>query len=232
MSESILLVEDEKALCTTLRDRLRSEGYVVETAADGSEGYEKACSDPFDLIILDVMLPRRSGLDVCRDLRAAGMATPILILTVRNETTDKVVGLKLGADDYVTKPFEAAELLARVEALLRRVPIRPGVGVYQFGAVRVDVRDGQVTRHGKPVYLTAREFQLLRYLMEHAGNTVPREELLRSVWGYEADTFTRTVDTHIATLRQKLEETPKKPELIISVSGVGYRFMGRKEQAS
>ena len=133
MNESILLVEDEKALRTTLRDRLRSEGYVVETAADGSEGLDKASNQPFDLIILDVMLPRRSGLDVCRDLRAAGLATPIMILTVRNETIDKVVGLKLGADDYVTKPFEAAELLARVEVLLRRVPINPGQGVYQFG---------------------------------------------------------------------------------------------------
>jgi two-component system alkaline phosphatase synthesis response regulator PhoP len=227
MNESILLVEDEKALRTTLSDRLRSEGYVVETAADGNEGFDKASNHPFDLIILDVMLPRRSGLDVCRDVRSAGIATPILILTVRNETIDKVVGLKLGADDYVTKPFEAAELLARVEVLLRRVPIHSGHGVYQFGAIRVDIRDGQVTRDGKPVYLTAREFQLLRYLIERAGTTVPRDELLRSVWGYEADTFTRTVDTHIVSLRQKLEQNPKKPELILAVSGVGYRFMGR-----
>jgi two-component system alkaline phosphatase synthesis response regulator PhoP len=222
MNESILLVEDEKALRTTLSDRLRSEGYVVETAADGREGFDKASGHP-----LDVMLPRRNGLDVCRDIRAAGMATPILILTVRNETVDKVVGLKLGADDYVTKPFEAAELLARIEVLLRRVPVHTGQGIYQFGAIRVDVREGQVTRDGKPVYLTAREFQLLRYLMERAGTTVTREELLRSVWGYDADTFTRTVDTHIAGLRQKLEQNPKKPELILSVSGVGYRFMGR-----
>jgi len=227
MNESILLVEDEKALRTTLSDRLRSEGYVVETAGDGNEGFEKASNDPFDLIILDVMLPRRSGLDVCRDIRSAGIATPILILTVRNETIDKVVGLKLGADDYVTKPFEAAELLARVEVLLRRVPIHSGHGVYQFGTLRVDVRDGQVTRDGKPVYLTAREFQLLRYLIERAGTTVPRDELLRSVWGYDADTFTRTVDTHVVSLRQKLEQNPKKPELILAVSGVGYRFMGR-----
>src|SRR5215472_12931012 len=130
MNESILLIEDEKALRTTLRDRLRSEGYVVETAADGGEGYEMACNHPFDLIVLDVMLPRRSGLDVCRDLRAAGMATPILLLTVRNETVDKVVGLKLGADDYVTKPFEASELLARIEVLLRRVPIHSGQGIH------------------------------------------------------------------------------------------------------
>jgi two-component system alkaline phosphatase synthesis response regulator PhoP len=227
MNESILLVEDEKALRTTLSDRLRSEGYVVETATDGREGFDKASSHPFDLIILDVMLPRRNGLDVCRDIRAAGMATPILILTVRNETVDKVVGLKLGADDYVTKPFEAAELLARIEVLLRRVPIHSGQGIYQFGGIRVDVREGQVSRDGRPVYLTAREFQLLRYLMERVGTTVTREELLRSVWGYDADTFTRTVDTHIASLRQKLEQNPKKPEFILAVSGVGYRFVGR-----
>src|SRR6201987_6173022 len=140
MNESILVVEDEKALRPTLSDRLRSEGYVVETASDGREGFDKASSHPFDLIIMDIMLPGRSGLDVCRDLRAAGMATPIMILTVRNETVDKVVGLKLGADDYVTKPFEASELLARVEVLLRRVPIHSGHGSFKFGAIRVDVR--------------------------------------------------------------------------------------------
>jgi two-component system, OmpR family, alkaline phosphatase synthesis response regulator PhoP len=224
MNESILLVEDEPALLTTLSDRLRSEGYVVDTAADGQEGFDKASNLPFDLIILDVMLPRRSGLDVCRDIRTAGMATPILILTVRNETVDKVVGLKLGADDYVTKPFEASELMARVEALLRRVPIHAGQGLYEFRSIRVDVRRGQVTRDGKPVYLTAREFQLLRYLIERVGVSVSRDELLRSVWGYSTDSFTRTVDTHIVSLRQKLEENPKRPEFIFTVSGLGYRF--------
>jgi two-component system alkaline phosphatase synthesis response regulator PhoP len=227
MNESILLVEDEQALRTTLSDRLRTEGYVVETAADGSEGFEKASSQPFDLIILDLMLPRRSGLDVCRDLRTAGLATPILILTVRNETVDKVVGLKLGADDYVTKPFEAAELLARIEVLLRRVPVHTGQGLYEFGPIRIDVRQAQVTREGKPVYLTAREFQLLRYLIERPGSTVPRDELLRTVWGYGADMFTRTVDTHVFSLRKKLEDNPKLPELILTVSGVGYKFVGR-----
>lgn len=224
MNESILLVEDEQALRTTLSDRLRSEGYVVDTAVDGQEGFDKAANVPFDLIILDVMLPRRSGLDVCRDIRKAGMATPILILTVRNETVDKVVGLKLGADDYVTKPFEGAELLARIEVLLRRVPIHAGQGIYEFGPIRVDVRGAQVTRDGKPVYLTAREFQLLRYLIQRVGSSVSREELLRSVWGYSTDAFTRTVDTHIVSLRQKLEENPKRPELILTVSGFGYRF--------
>jgi two-component system, OmpR family, alkaline phosphatase synthesis response regulator PhoP len=224
MNESILLVEDEQALRATLSDRLRSEGYVVDTAVDGQEGFDKAANLPFDLIILDVMLPRRSGLDVCRDIRAAGMATPILILTVRNETVDKVVGLKLGADDYVTKPFEASELMARVEALLRRVPIHAGQGLYEFGPIRVDVRRAEVTRDGKPVYLTAREFQLLRYLIQRAGVSVSRDELLRSVWGYSTDAFTRTVDTHIVSLRQKLEENPKQPEFIFTVSGLGYRF--------
>ena len=226
MNESILLVEDELALRTTLSDRLRGEGYVVDSAADGHEGFEKAANLPFDLIILDLMLPSRSGLDVCRDLRQAGMATPILILTARNQTIDKVVGLRLGADDYVTKPFEAAELIARVEVLLRRVPIHAGKGVHEFGSIHVDVKRTEVTRDGKPVYLTAREFQLLRYFLERAGSTVPRKELLQAVWGYDADTLTRTVDTHVGSLRQKLEENPKRPELIVTVAGVGYKFMG------
>jgi len=226
MNESILLVEDEQALRTTLSDRLRGEGYVVDTAVDGQEGFDKALNLPFDLIILDIMLPRRNGLDVCRDIRQAGIATPILILTVRNETVDKVVGLRLGADDYVTKPFEAAELIARIEVLLRRVPIHAGQGQYEFGSIRVDVRRAEVTRGGKPVYLTAREFQLLRYLIDRAGSTVSRDELLRSVWGYDTNTFTRTVDTHVGSVRQKLEENPKHPELILTVSGVGYKFTG------
>ena len=226
MNENILLVEDEEALQTTLGDRLRTEGYVVDIASDGVEATDKATNLPFDLIILDLMLPRRSGLDVCRDVRAAGIAVPIIILTVRNDTVDKVVGLKLGADDYVTKPFEFAELLARVEVLLRRVPIQLGQATFTFGNIRVDARQGEVTRNGSPVYLTAREFQLLRYLIERSGKTVPRNELLRSVWRYDSETLTRTVDTHVASLRQKLEVNPKQPEFIVTVSGVGYRFVG------
>jgi len=225
MNESILIVEDEAALRATLSDRLRGEGYVVETAADGHEAVEKASNLPFDLIILDLMLPSRSGLDVCRDIRQAGMATPILMLTARHETTDKVVGLKLGADDYVTKPFESAELLARIEVLLRRVPIQIGQGIHEFGSIRVDVKRAKVTREGKPVYLTGREFQLLRYFIERPGTTIPRKELLQSVWGYVADALTRTVDTHVASLRQKLEANPKRPELIVTVSGTGYKFV-------
>ena len=226
MNENILLVEDEQALRMTLSDRLQSEGYVVDFSPDGEQGFEKATSLPFDLIILDIMLPRRSGLDVCRDIRLAGLATPILLLTARGQIVDKVAGLKLGADDYVTKPFDTLELMARIEALLRRAPTRIGQGILHFGSIRVDIRGTQVTREGKPVYLSAREFQLLRYFAEHNGITLSRDEILREVWGYEAGTFTRTVDVHVAGLRQKLEKAPKKPELIITVPGIGYKFQG------
>ena len=226
MNENILLVEDEQALRMTLSDRLQSEGYVVDFSPDGEQGFEKATSLPFDLIILDIMLPRRSGLDVCRDIRLAGLVTPILLLTARGQIVDKVAGLKLGADDYVTKPFDTLELMARIEALLRRAPTRAGQGILRFGSIRVDIRGTQVTREGKPVYLSAREFQLLRYFTEHNGITLSRDEILREVWGYEAGTFTRTVDVHVAGLRQKLEKAPKKPELIITVPGIGYKFQG------
>ena len=226
MNENILLVEDEQALRMTLSDRLQSEGYVVDFSPDGEQGFEKATSLPFDLIILDIMLPRRSGLDVCRDIRLAGLATPILLLTARGQIVDKVAGLKLGADDYVTKPFDTLELMARIEALLRHAPSRTGQGILQFGSIRVDIRGTQVTREGKPVYLSAREFQLLRYFTEHNGITLSRDEILREVWGYEVGTFTRTVDVHVAGLRQKLEKAPKKPEMIITVPGIGYKFQG------
>jgi two-component system alkaline phosphatase synthesis response regulator PhoP len=226
MNENILLVEDEQALRMTLSDRLQSEGYVVDFSPDGEQGFEKATSLPFDLIILDIMLPRRSGLDVCRDIRLAGLATPILLLTARGQIVDKVAGLKLGADDYVTKPFDTLELMARIEALLRRAPTRIGQGILHFGSIRVDIRGTQVTREGKPVYLSAREFQLLRYFAEHNGITLSRDEILREVWGYEVGTFTRTVDVHVAGLRQKLEKAPKNPEMIMTVPGIGYKFQG------
>lgn len=226
MNENILVVEDEQSLRKTLRVRLEKAGYIVDTAADGVAGFEKARDVPFDLIILDVALPLRDGFDVCRDLRQAGLATPILMLTARTQIVDKVVGLKLGADDYVTKPFASMELLARIEALLRRVPIRAGQGILDLGSVRMDLRRMEVTRDGKPVHLTVREFQLLRYLMERAGSAVPRTELLRSVWGYDAGSFTRTVDMHVASLRKKLEEQPASPKLILTISNAGYKFLG------
>ena len=230
MNENILLVEDEQALRTALEVRLRAEGYVVDTAADGDEGLRKASDLPFDLIILEVMLPYRSGLDVCRGVRQQGMATPILMLTVRDQTVDKVVGLNLGADDYMTKPFESAELIARIQALLRRLPIRSGQGIRQFGSIRVDVRRAEVIRDGKQIYLTSREFQLLCYLMDRTGSTVPRTELLQSVWGHEDGTSTRTVDAHVSSLRRKLEYNPKRPELILTTPGVGYKFVGPSQK--
>jgi two-component system alkaline phosphatase synthesis response regulator PhoP len=226
MNESILLVEDEEGLRMTLSDRLRSEGYVVDFAADGDEGLNKATGLPFDLIILDIMLPNRSGLDICREIREAGLATPILLLTALDQTMDIVVGLKIGADDYVTKPFETLELMARVEALLRRVPRSVAPPIMQVGSLRMDVRGTEVMREGKVLPLSAREFQLLRHFMQHPGATLSRNELLQEVWGYEDGTFTRTVDVHIASLRQKLEKDPKHPELIVTVPGMGYKLKG------
>jgi two-component system alkaline phosphatase synthesis response regulator PhoP len=225
MSYSILIVEDEEALCMVLTDRLQKEGYSVACAGDGEAGLTRALQGGFDLVLLDLMLPRKSGIDVCREIRQAGLDTPILMLTARSETTDKVVGLKLGADDYVTKPFEMSELMARIEALLRRAPNRPsGHTVRQFGSLRVDLRGTEVSRKGRRINLSAREFQLLRYFVEKPGATLSRDELLKSVWGYSTETFTRTVDVHVASLRQKLEKDPKHPELIVTVPGLGYKF--------
>jgi len=226
MNENVLVVEDEQVLRNALEVRLRAEGYVVDTAADGDEGLLKATELPFDLIILDIMLPYRSGLDVCRGVRQKGLATPILMLTVRDQTVDKVVGLSIGADDYLTKPFEAPELIARIQTLLRRVPVRAGQVVHQIGTLRVDVQRETVMRNGKPVKLTSREFRLLCYLMERTGSTVPRTELLNSLWGHEEGTSTRTIDVHVASLRRKLEYNPKRPELILTTPGVGYKFVG------
>jgi two-component system alkaline phosphatase synthesis response regulator PhoP len=230
MKSNILLVEDEEELCMTLGDRLRSEGYHVEIANDGVAGLEMATQLPFDMIILDVMLPQRSGLDVCTEIRRAGHTYPILLLTARSQTFDKVVGLKLGADDYVTKPFDTFELIARIEALLRRTASQAhSVNGYradalQCGLLALDLRKTRATYKGKEISLTSREFHLLRYLMEHRETTVSRDELLQEVWGHRSSMLTRTVDVHIASLRQKIEVCPRNPEMIVTVPGVGYRF--------
>ena len=226
MMQRILLVEDEADLRTTLEDRLQSEGYSVECAADGEEGTNKAIHGKFDLVILDVMLPKKKGFDVCRDVRKAGIVAPIIMLTARAEIVDKVLGLRIGADDYLTKPFDMMELTARIEALLRRAPLQAPEKeqVHEFGDVRVDLRGTSVSRKGKVVPLSAREFQLLRYFVLHPGQTLSREILLEEVWGYSAEAFTRTVDVHVASLRQKLERDPKKPALLLTVLGLGYKF--------
>jgi two-component system alkaline phosphatase synthesis response regulator PhoP len=227
--KKILLIEDEPGLVLTLSDRLRSEGYEVESAGEGGGGLELATSRPFDLIILDLMLPDMSGFDVCRDLRQQKIHTPILMLTARAQVEDKVVGLKLGADDYLTKPFETIELMARIEALLRRsaaAPVTSATGVYEFGEVAVDFPSAEVTRGGEPVELSAREFQLLSYLIENRGVVLSRNELLNDVWGYDAMPSTRTVDVHISWLRQKVEANPRHPQFILTVHGLGYKFVG------
>lgn len=228
MSKRILLVEDEPGLLLTLSDFLASEGYLVETASDGESGLKRALEEAFDLLILDVMLPRKNGFDLLRDLRQAGRATPAIMLTARGQVIDKILGLKLGADDYLTKPFDMGELLARLEAILRRSPgpAQSVAEVYSFGDVKVDFRRAEVTRGGEPVEVTAREYHLLRYLIEHREATISRDELLNEVWGYEAMPTTRTVDVHIGLLRQKLEPNSKFPKYILTVHGLGYKFVG------
>lgn len=228
MNQHILLVEDEAGLVVTLTDRLVAEGYSVESVRDGAAGLERATTEPFDLIVLDVMLPQMQGFDVCRTLRKRGIEAPILMLTARGQTADKVVGLKLGADDYLTKPFEMLELLARVEALLRRAGADQGRAsshVFRFGDVRVDFRGAEVERADGPVEISAREFHLLRYFIEHRGAVLSRDELLNEVWGYDHPPVTRTVDVHVAWLRQKLETNPRHPQHIVTVHGLGYKFM-------
>jgi two-component system alkaline phosphatase synthesis response regulator PhoP len=224
----ILLVEDEPGLVLTLSDRLRSEGYEVEAAGDGEQGYRLASEGRFDLVLLDVSLPRRGGFDVLRDLRQHRVDTPVLMLTARGQVVDRVLGLKLGADDYLAKPFDMMELLARIEAVLRRRsgPSPASGTAYTFGDVRVDFRSAEVTRGGEPVFLSSLEFKLLRYFIEHRGALVSRRELLEHVWGYPAVLQTRTVDVHVASLRHKLEPHPAKPEHIVTVHRMGYRFVG------
>ena len=228
MKKKILLVEDEPSLILTLSDRLESEGYAVEPVGDGDNALARLKQAVFDLVILDVNLPGTNGFDVCRELRKAGKQLPVLMLTARRQVADKVVGLKIGADDYLTKPFDMAELLARVEALLRRAggSLKEANDDYCFGDVRVDFKKPEVTKGGEPVQLSALDFKLLKYLIEHRGESLSREVLLDEVWGYDAMLYTRTVDVHVAGLRQKLEDNSSHPEFIITVHRVGYKFTG------
>jgi two-component system alkaline phosphatase synthesis response regulator PhoP len=222
----VLLVEDEPDLQITLGDRLANEGYRVDTAGDGEDALARALGGAYDLVILDLRLPRRSGFDVCRILRQRGVATPVLMLTARRQLVDRVLGLKLGADDYLTKPFDMAELLARVEACLRRTTPGLAADARRFGPVAVDVRGAEVVRDGRKVDLTAREFQLLRYFIDHPGVPLSRDRLLDEVWGRDAIPTVRTVDVHVAWLRRKLEPDPRQPAFILTVHGVGYKFAG------
>ena len=223
----VLIVEDDDAMSVALADGFAYEGYRVDVARDGAAGLDRATAEPPDLVILDVMLPRMTGLDVCRRLRSAGSAVPIIMLTARGQEADKVLGLKLGADDYVTKPFGFLELLARAEAVLRRAGgRRPDLETIEIGGLEVDFRRHEARKDGRPVDLTPRELELLRYFVEHRGEVLSRERLLDAVWGYNAIPFTRTVDMHVAKLRKKVEDDPANPRLLVTVHRLGYKLVG------
>jgi DNA-binding response OmpR family regulator len=222
----ILIIEDEPAMVAGLRDNFEYEGYEVISAEDGVSGLERVFADDPDLVVLDVMMPRMSGLEVCKQVKARRPSVPIIMLTARGQEIDKVVGLELGADDYVTKPFSIRELMARVKAVLRRVSQQVSApAVYRFGDVDVNIRGNEVRRAGKPVELSTKEFALLAYFIAHPAETLSRDRLLDEVWGYENYPNTRTVDTHIVHLRQKLEPNPEEPRFIVTVHGSGYKFV-------
>ncbi len=224
----ILVIEDEPSVAIALRDSLESEGHSVRVASDGSAGFQLASANDvcFDLILLDLMLPKMSGLEVCQRLRASEIETPIIMLTARNESSDAAFGLKLGADDYIPKPFDVGELLARIEAVLRRTNRQNNEKqIVSIGQVQLDLRRLKASRNGEPIDLSPREFEILQLLIAHIGETVTREQLLHHIWGEHASLYTRTIDAHITRLRQKIEPNPAQPEYIITAHRVGYRLL-------
>lgn len=227
MPPKLLIIEDESEMASGLRDNFEYEGFAVSTAADGDEGLRRALTESPDLILLDVMLPKLSGLDVCRTLRRRGFTMPIVMLTARTQELDKVAGLELGADDYVTKPFSLLELTARVRAHLRRSQNQAAdPDVFEFGGIQIDFRHYRAEKLGEPLDLSPREYEILRFLIRHRGDVVTREQLLEAVWGITNYPITRTVDNHIVKLRQKIEESPAEPKYLITVHRVGYKFTG------
>jgi DNA-binding response OmpR family regulator len=231
MNTKVLIVEDDEAMSIALRDGFQYEGYSVTVAKDGEAGLELATAEESpDLILLDVMLPKMTGLDICKHLRGTGSEVPIIMLTARGQEIDKVLGLKLGADDYITKPFGFMELLARAEAVLRRArgPASAAAApeTYRFGDISVDFKRHEAKRGNQPIDLSPREFQLLGFFIQHRGEVITREKLLDAVWDYNAIPFTRTVDMHIAKLRKKIEDNPSDPRHIVTVHRLGYKFTG------
>jgi len=225
--EKILIIEDEESVLMALEIDLRIEGYHVSSAKDGLKGFSMAKEQPFDLIILDIMLPEMNGFEVCKQLRQTGITTPILILTAKSQEVDKVLGLELGADDYVTKPFSPRELRARVNALFRRVKqTQQGIDLYHFGDVEVDFKKYEAKKNGLPIYLTALEFAMLHFLIKNKDQVVSRDSILDKVWGDDVYVYPRTVDTHIVHLRKKIEDDPENPKYIIGVRSIGYKFNG------
>ena len=228
MDEKILIIEDEEDLVRGIKLNLSDEGYEVDWAADGEEGLWKAQEGTYDLIILDIMLPKKNGLDICRELRQKRINTPIIMLTAKGEEVDKVLGLEIGADDYMTKPFSIRELLARIKAHLRREKreVKKIPKTYSFGDVEIDFAHFKVKRKGRELDLTSLEAEILKYFIAHQGEVVPRNDLLDKIWGYEKYPTTRTIDNHILKLRKKIEDNPSRPRYILSVYGEGYRFQG------
>ncbi len=230
--KKILIVEDEEAMAVALKDGIAFEGYRILVATDGEQGLRMAEQEEPDLIVLDVMLPKMNGLDICRRLRGSGNDVPIIFLTARGQEIDKVLGLKLGADDYLTKPFSLMELLARMETVLRRAAWRAPVNgetnpqIYRFGDVMVDFRKHEAHKNGQSLNMSPREFMMLNFFIQHRGEVVTRDQLLDTVWGYDSIPFTRTVDSHIAKLRKKIEDAPSDPRFLITVHRLGYKFTG------
>lgn len=225
--QRVLIIEDDQIMAIALRDGLESEDYSVEVQSDGPSGLRSAMEKDFDLIVLDVMLPKLSGFDVCKQIRAAGNKVPVIMLTARSLEIEKVQGLKIGADDYMTKPFSLMELIARIEAVLRRASREDySAGTYQFGDVSLDFGKYEATKGGEQLELSAREFRILKFLIEHRGQVISRDQLLDAVWSFDSSSSPRTVDTHIAKVRQKIETTPNNPQHLITIHGVGYKFVG------
>lgn len=224
----ILVVEDDEHIRMALEDDLVLEGYEVDCAADGDEGLSRARHYEYELIILDLMLPKRNGLDVCRELRLEKNSTPILMLTAKSQEIDKVLGLELGADDYVTKPFSPRELLARIKAILRRThQVKQETNVLRLGELEINFEKMEALRGDRPVYLTALEYSLLHFFAQHPNKVLHRDLILDQIWGQEVYVSPRTVDTHVANLRKKIEDNPGTPQYIQGVRGVGYKLILR-----
>jgi len=223
----ILIIEDEPVMQRGLKDNLEFEGFETELAGDGPAGLQKLLEHSYDLAILDVMLPGMSGFDVCKTARQKGVHIPIIMLTARGEEIDKVLGLELGADDYITKPFSLRELLARIKAVLRRQEGRTGPDErMELGDIAVDFTTYSGTRSGSPLAMTPKEFELLKYLWQHRNQVVTRDQLLTNVWGYDDSVSTRTIDNFIVRLRQKIEDDPSHPRIIVTIHGAGYKLIG------
>ncbi|MFC2137458.1 response regulator transcription factor [Bacteroidota bacterium] len=223
----ILIVEDEPAMQSGLKDNLEFEGYTVDIASDGSEGYEKITSGDYNLVLLDVMLPKMSGFDVCKAARKEGVETPIILLTAKGEEIDKVLGLELGADDYITKPFSLRELLARVKAVLRRSPDSSKIEKEEIhlGKLKINFTSYNAFDGGEEIKMSHKEYEIIKYLWDHQNETVSRDDLMNKVWGYDYDITTRTVDNFMLKLRQKIEQNPNDPKIILTVHGIGYKLI-------